>query len=300
MKRNIIVFFAILMGNLFAFAQRHEIGIQLGTSNLVGDIGKTKYLNPFPNNLDNISNEGIPFYGAIMYRMNFNPYQSLRFRFAYNHVQFNDKYAQEYYRQNRGYSGTNSVYELSAIFDYNFLPVNDEQRSMLSPYIFGGLSGLFFSNTQITAVNDFNRDASGNAITPTSDQDFNTNFTYGKSATKFSVAIPFGVGLKYKFNYNWAIFGELMFRATFTDAIDYSKMDNSDVKKIYNRDILASANSTKSLLQTEPYLTVSDQRVEDYLKAREVGNINSKDWVNTISLGISYSFGRPACYCQDK
>jgi hypothetical protein len=39
------------------------------------------------------------------------------------------------------------------------LPVNDEQRSMLSPYIFGGLSGLFFSNTQITAVNDFNRDA---------------------------------------------------------------------------------------------------------------------------------------------
>ena len=288
------------MGNLFAFAQRHEIGIQLGTSNLVGDIGKTKYLNPFPNNMNNISNDELPFYAALMYRMNFNPYQSLRFRFAYNHVQFNDKYAQEYYRQNRGYSGTNSVYELSAIFDYNFLPVNDEQRSMLSPYIFGGLSGLFFSNTQITAVNDFNRDASGNPITPTSDQDFNTNFTYGKRATKFSVAIPFGVGLKYKFNYNWAIFGELMFRATFTDAIDYSKMDNSDVKKIYNRDILASANSTKSLLQTEPYLTVSNQRVEDYLKAREVGNINSKDWVNTISLGISYSFGRPACYCQDK
>lgn len=288
------------MGNLFAFAQRHEIGIQLGTSNLVGDIGKSKYLNPFPNNMNNISNDGLPFYAALMYRMNFNPYQSLRFRFAYNHVQFNDKYAQEYYRQNRGYSGTNSVYELSAIFDYNFLPVNDEQRSMLSPYIFGGLSGLFFSNTQITAVNDFNRDSSGNAITPTSDEDFNTNFTYGKSATKFSVAIPFGVGLKYKFNYNWAIFGELMFRATFTDAIDYSKMDNSDVKKIYNRDILASANSTKSLLQTEPYLKVSDQRVEDYLKAREVGNINSKDWVNTISLGISYSFGRPACYCQDK
>ena len=288
------------MGNLFAFAQRHEIGIQLGTSNLVGDIGKTKYLNPFPNNMDNISNDGLPFYAALMYRMNFNPYQSLRFRFAYNHVQFNDKDAQECYRQNRGYSGTNSVYELSAIFDYNFLPVNDEQRSMLSPYIFGGLSGLFFSNTQITAVNDFNRDASGNPITPTSDEDFNTNFTYGKRATKFSVAIPFGVGLKYKFNYNWAIFGELMFRATFTDAIDYSKMDNSDVKKTYNRDILASANSTKSLLQTEPYLTVSDQRVEDYLKAREVGNINSKDWVNTISLGISYSFGRPACYCQDK
>lgn len=264
MKRKTLVIIALFFINLFAHAQRHEIGIQLGTSNLTGDVGKTKYINPFPNSINDLANEGIPFYGAIMYRMNFNPYQSVRFRLAYNHIQFNDKYAQELYRASRGLYGTNSVYELSAIFDYNFLPVNDEQRSMLSPYIFGGLSGLFFSNTQITAVNDFNRDSSGNAITPTSDEDFNTNFTYGKSATKFSVAIPFGVGLKYKFNYNWAIFGELMFRATFTDAIDYSKMDNSDVKKIYNRDILASANSTKSLLQTEPYLTVSDQRVEDY------------------------------------
>ena len=300
MKKNIIVIFAILIGNLFAFAQRHEIGIQLGTSNLVGDIGKTKYLNPFPNNLDNISNEGIPFYGAIMYRMNLNPYQSLRFRFAYNHLQFHDKYAQEYYRQNRGLSGQNSLYELSAIFDYNFLPVNEEQKSMLSPYIFGGLSGLFFSNTQITAVNDFNRDASGNPITPTSDEDFNTNFTYGKSATKFSVAIPFGVGLKYKFNYNWAIFGEFMFRPTFTDDIDYSKLETSSVSMTYNKDILASANSTKSLLQTEPFLTVAKQRVDDYLKSRNVGNINSKDWFNSISLGISYSFGRPPCYCQDK
>ena len=300
MKKNIIVIFAILIGNLFAYAQRHEIGIQLGTSNLVGDIGKTKYLNPLPYNLDNISNEGIPFYGAIMYRMNLNPYQSLRFRFAYNHLQFHDKYAQEYYRQNRGLSGQNSLYELSAIFDYNFLPVNEEQKSMLSPYIFGGLSGIVYSNSQITAANDFKRDAFGNAINPNTEQDFVTDFVYGKSASKFSLAIPFGVGLKYKFNYNWAIFGELMFRPTFTDDIDYSKLETSSVSMTYNKDIPASANSTKSLLQTEPFLTVAKQRVDDYLKSRNVGNINSKDWFNTISLGISYSFGRPPCYCQDK
>lgn len=300
MKRNIIVIFAILMGNLFAYAQRHEIGIQLGTSNLVGDVGKTNYLNPFPNNLNNISNEGIPFYAALMYRMNFNPHQSLRFRFAYNHVQFNDKNAQEYYRQNRGLSGGNSIYEVSAIFDYNFLPVNDEQKGMLSPYIFGGISGIVFSGTKITAVNDFNRDALGNAIAPSTDEDFKTDFAYGKSASKFSLAIPFGVGLKYKFNYNWAVFGEFMFRPTFTDSVDYSQLETSDVGMTYNKDILASANSTKSLLQTEPYLTVAKNRVDEYLKTKEVGNINSKDWVNTISIGISYSFGRPACYCVDK
>ena len=225
MKKNIIVIFAILIGNLFAFAQRHEIGIQLGTSNLVGDIGKTNYINPFltKRGYNNISNEGIPFYAALMYRMNLNPYQSLRFRFAYNHLTFNDRYAQEYYRQNRGLSGQNSLYELSAIFDYNFLPVNEEQKSMLSPYIFGGISGLMFNTT-----------LEGN---------------------KFGFAIPFGAGLKYKFNYNWALFGEFMFRATNSDTLDYSDEYN-------------------------------------------LGNLNSKDWMNSMSLGLSYSFGRPPCYCQ--
>lgn len=223
MKRKTLVIIALFFINLFAYAQRHEIGIQLGTSNLTGDIGKTKYINPFPNNINNLANEGIPFYGAIMYRMNFNPYQSVRFRLAYNHIQFNDKYAQELYRASRGLYGTNSVYEASAIFDYNFLPVNEEQKSMLSPYIFGGISGLMFNTT-----------LEGN---------------------KFGFAIPFGAGLKYKFNYNWALFGEFMFRATNSDTLDYSDEYN-------------------------------------------LGNLNSKDWMNSMSLGLSYSFGRPPCYCQ--
>lgn len=223
MKRKTLVIIALFFINLFAYAQRHEIGIQLGTSNLTGDIGKTKYINPFPNSINNLANEGIPFYGAIMYRMNFNPYQSVRFRLAYNHIQFNDKYAQELYRASRGLYGTNSVYEASAIFDYNFLPVNEEQKSMLSPYIFGGISGLMFNTT-----------LEGN---------------------KFGFAIPFGAGLKYKFNYNWALFGEFMFRATNSDTLDYSDEYN-------------------------------------------LGNLNSKDWMNSMSLGLSYSFGRPPCYCQ--
>ena len=223
MKRKTLVIIALFFINLFAHAQRHEIGIQLGTSNLTGDIGKTnKYINPLPDG-NSFTKDKLPFYGAIMYRMNFNPYQSVRFRLAYNRISFDDRYAQELYRASRGLYGTNSVYEASAIFDYNFLPVNEEQKSMLSPYIFGGISGLMFNTT-----------LEGN---------------------KFGFAIPFGAGLKYKFNYNWALFGEFMFRATNSDTLDYSDEYN-------------------------------------------LGNLNSKDWMNSMSLGLSYSFGRPPCYCQ--
>ena len=55
-----------------------------------------------------------------MYRMNFNPYQSVRFRLAYNHISFYDRYAQELYRASRGLYGTNSVYEASAILIITF------------------------------------------------------------------------------------------------------------------------------------------------------------------------------------
>ena len=222
MKRKTLVIIILLFFSFLAYAQRHEIGIQLGTSNLTGDIGKTKYINPLPDG-NIFTKDKLPFYGAIMYRMNFNPYQSVRFRLAYNHISFDDRYAQEDYRKKRGLYGTNSVYEASAIFDYNFFPVNEEQKSMLSPYIFGGISGLMFNTT-----------LEGN---------------------KFGFAIPFGAGLKYKFNYNWALFGEFMFRATNSDTLDYSDENN-------------------------------------------LGNLNSKDWMNSMSLGLSYSFGRPPCYCQ--
>lgn len=282
--------------SLFCFSQRHEVGVQLGTSNLVGDIGKTQYINPLPNSLQNINNEGIPFNAALMYRLNFNPYQTIRFSFGYSHIQFNDKYAQELYRKNRGYYGTNSIYEASAIFEYNFLPVNEEQKSMLSPYVFGGFSGIVYSAKQAVLYNDFNRTLIGVAIEPTSDTDFLTTPSYTNSKNKFSFAIPFGIGLKYKFNYNWALFGEFMFRPTFTDGIDYSNLESSDVKILFNKDIPGPEG--KSLLQTEPYLSEANKRANAFIESNSIGNSNSKDWVNSISIGLSYSFGRPPCYCD--
>lgn len=112
------------------------------------------------------------------------------------------------------------------------------------------------------------------------------------------MAIPFGVGLKYKFNYNWALFGEFMFRPTFSDSIDYSVIDDSSVKITYNKDFLADGSKSKSLLQESPYKEIAEAKAAELVKNRQVGNINSKDWVNSVSIGLSYSFGRPPCYCE--
>ena len=293
-NKLIYSFFAIILMVGFYKGQRHEIGVQLGMSNLVGDIGKTNYILQKPV-LSDIGDYGIPFYGGILYRMNFNPYQTVRLNIGYSHIQFIDAVAKEQYRRNRNLWGTNSIWEADLIFEYNFFPVNDEQKSLLSPYVFGGVGAMLMNSTKLVVNHDFYRDTGGNVIEPITD--FRTVHTY-ENGKKMTMAIPFGVGLKYKFNYNWAIFGEIMFRPTFSDSVDYSVIDDKDVKVTYNKEITVPGG-TKSILQESPYLQVAEQRVADFLQNRQIGNINSKDWVNTISVGLTYSFGRPPCYCGE-
>ena len=297
-KKIIYTLIAFFFISVSYQGQRHEIGVQLGMSNLVGDIGRTNYVLQKPI-LSNIADYGIPFYGSILYRMNFNPYQTVRLNLAYSNIQFVDSVAKEQYRRNRKLWGTNSIAEVDVLFEYNFFPVNDEQRSLLSPYIFGGVGAMLASSPQLNVENDFKRDPSGSPIDPIAGDpnSFETKETY-TSGKKLTMAIPFGVGLKYKFNYNWSLFGEFMFRPTFSDSIDYSVIDESSVKVTYNKDKLAPGSTTKSLLQESPFKEMAEAKVDKLLKDRQIGNINSKDWVNSVSIGLSYSFGRPPCYCD--
>ncbi len=294
MQKNFLYSLIAVLISSVSVAQKHEIGVQLGMSNLVGDIGKTNYVLQRPV-LSNIPDYGIPFYGGLLYRMNFNPYQTLRFNIGYSHIQFIDVTAKEEYRRNRKLWGTNSIMEVDALFEYNFFPVNDEQTGMLSPYVFGGLGAMIASTPQLIVENDFRR-VNEVAQTPLTPDDFITTQRY-ESGKSLTMAIPFGVGLKYKFNYNWALFGEFMFRPTFSDSIDYSVIDDKNVKVSYNKDITVDGKN-KSVLQESPYREVAEARTADILKQRQIGNTNSKDWVNSITLGLSYSFGRQPCYCD--
>lgn len=294
-KKLLLSLFAVILTVASVKAQRHELGVRLGTSNLVGDIGRTGYVLQAP--FGETSKYGFPAYGGIIYRMNFNPYQTLRFDLGYSHIQFGDAWAKEEYRRNRKLYGTNTLLEADAIFEYNLFPVNNEQeRGMLSPYIFAGIGAMMHDVTQATLIHDYRRDVDGVAQAPVNEIDFNTTAEY-YSGRKVTGYLPFGVGLKYKFNYNWAISGELMFRPTLTDQLDYSTINAKDVKSTYNADILAP-NTNTSLLQTDIYYAVSKEREREFLKNREVGDPNGNDWINSVTLGLTYSFGRPPCYCD--
>lgn len=299
MNKKLLFSFITMLGTVVGMkAQRNEVGIRLGMSNLIGDIGKTNYILQQPLDLNRASELGVPFYGGLLYRFNFNPYQTVRLDVGYNQVQFSDKSAKEEYRRNRNSFGKNNIYEASLVFEYNFFPVNNEQKDgMISPYIFTGIGGLMYDAPKATIRHDFRRNADGVAQAPINEQDFVSTPVYSLG-TKTSVNIPFGLGLKYKFNYGWAIFAEATFRYAFTDQLDHSKILAKDVISSYNGDII-SPNTGGSLLETGNYFVVAKERERAFVGNRSVGDLESRDWLNTFSIGLTYSFGRPPCYCED-
>lgn len=269
---------SLLLISLFSFSQKHEIGLQTGMSNLVGDIGNDQYVLQTP--YSDGTTYGIPFYLGAIYRLNLNPYQTIRFNLGYSNIQFNDSKSNEEYKKYRKSYGTNTVFHTDVIFEYQFLPVNNEQTSLLSPYIFGGIGGIIYSGQRLSI----------NYGDKTIQQIMNNPSDYKiskkENKNQLTLSVPFGIGLKYKFNYNWSVFAEATFRATFTDNIDYSHVDTDDLKIIYN-------NKDEQLTK-EQRKFVS----EALSNSLNVGNKYTKDWINSVTLGISYSFGRPPCYCD--
>ena len=266
MKKYLISGLVILCISL-SFAQRNEIGVKLGTASVYGD-ANTKFFQFLPDN--SLDRKTLPFTGSIFYKRNLNYYQGIKFSFGYNMVFFNDILQKKYQRVDK-VAASNDIVDASVTFEYNFFPINDELKrneTMWSPYVFAGLSGLIIDSPSATL--DVRQHGTNYSITP--------NIEDSTSKKKFSVGIPFGVGLKYKFGYNWTIALEALFRPTFSDDLDYNNIKKLDYNVQYNG------------VSNRP---AAEAAVERFLN-ENAGN-NSKDWLNTITLGISYSFGRIPC-----
>jgi hypothetical protein len=90
MKKILVLFFGLFFQNVMT-AQINEIGVFLGGSNFVGDVGKTNYISP---------NE--PAFG-IVYKWNKSPRHSYRFSYTQSTITANDLDSEVPGRNLRGY-----------------------------------------------------------------------------------------------------------------------------------------------------------------------------------------------------
>lgn len=195
MNRLFIFIFLIL--GLTLEAQIHEIGVFLGGSNYIGEIGKTTYIAP---------NEAA---FGILYKWNRSPRHSWRISYTQSRITANDKNASEPARIERNYSFENNIKELSLGLEFNFMDFNlHDSKRKITPYVYSGLSylhyeGLYFLNGD-----------------PDKDQ------SYG------SIAIPMTIGVKAKVMDHLILGLETGARYTFRDDLDGSNPTNSKYESL--------------------------------------------------------------------
>ena len=194
---KVFIFLVCLFPSLAIHAQIHEVGIFVGGSNYVGDVGPTTYISP---------NE--PALG-LLYKWNKSPRHAYRFSYTQSKIVSNDLDSEEGGRNQRGYRFENSIKEVSLGLEFNFFDFNlHELQRHFTPYVYSGISytqynGLFFVNGETR-----------------SDADHGT------------IAIPMTVGVKTNLNNRFIIGLEVGARYTLTDDIDGSNPTNKNLEQL--------------------------------------------------------------------
>ena len=174
-----------------AKAQIHEVGVFLGGSNYIGDIGSTTYIDP---------NE--PAFG-IVYKWNKSPRHAYRLSYIQSQITSNDLDSKENSRYQRGYRFKDNLKEVSLGLEFNFFDFNlHDLRTKFTPYVSSGIS-YFFTNYTLT--------------------DTKTGISINRrTERKKSVAIPMIVGIKTNISDKLILGIETGARYTLTDNIDGS------------------------------------------------------------------------------
>jgi hypothetical protein len=192
------IFNLLFLFSFFAMsAQIHELGVFVGLSNFVGDVGRTNYIHPNKPAL------------GILYKWNKSPRHSYRISYTQTNLRGNDLISKEASRYLRGYNFNNNVKELTLGLEFNFFDFNlHKSERKVTPYLFSGISYFKYDELYIDAGETF------------------------KEKNENSFAIPLNLGIKSNINPYIVLGLEIGARFTFTDNIDGSNPKNESFKTL--------------------------------------------------------------------
>ena len=174
-----------------SFSQINEIGVFVGGSNFIGDVGATDYISP---------NQAA--FGGI-YKWNRSTRHSYRVTAIFSELEGADANSDDPRRQQRGYSFNTNVFEVSAGMEFTFLDFNLHNRKpVATPYLYTGISIANHNNNY-----------------------FNNGVLTSENSNSWAYGIPMVLGFKMRFIENFILGIEVGARYTFSDEIDGSMPD---------------------------------------------------------------------------
>lgn len=258
-KKLILSFLTLISFLPITYAQRAEIGVNVGGSGYIGDLNQ---YNP-------LKISGVN--GGIFGKVNFDPHWGLGVHYNYGEIQADDALSKSTDLRQRNLNFKTSLHEIAFIGSFNFLDMySPGSRKRVTPYLFAGVGGVIFNS-----MLKYN----GEWLPSLSLRDLKTE---GQTDPykNYSVVIPYGVGVKYKKTESWTLFGQLGYRTTFTDYLD-------DVSGVYPQTSAFSG----------PSLNVSDRSVGNlYRPGDQRGDSRKRDTYLFVNIGISYTFVSQKCF----
>lgn len=197
MRYSILLVMSVLASQL-SFSQIYEVGLFVGGSNLIGDVGSTKYINP-----------NQPAFGGIL-KWNRSPRHAWRISAIYSKLEAIDSKSDDPRRVERNYTyENNSFFELSAGMEFTFVDFNLHTPGMKStPYLYTGITAAYHDNYYF--------DNSGRQIS--------------EDTASWAYGIPMVLGFKSNITDHLVLAGEIGVRYTFTDELDGSMPDTPELE----------------------------------------------------------------------
>jgi hypothetical protein len=179
-------------------AQINELGVFIGGSNFIGDVGKTNYISPNEITL------------GILYKWNKSPRHSYRFSYTQSTISGNDLDSDVPARNQRGYKFKNNIKEFSAGLEFNFFDFNLHEilDRKITPYVYSGIS--YFAYDELYVLNGETK----------------------KDYTASTLSIPMIVGVKSNVLKHFIVGFEVGARYTFTDNLDGSNPKNENLQTL--------------------------------------------------------------------
>jgi hypothetical protein len=197
MKKVLVLFFCLLTHS-FMNAQIHEIGVFLGGSNYIGDVGKTSFVSPNETAF------------GLLYKWNKSPRHSWRISYTQASISADDRDSDVPGRNLRGYHFKNDLKDITLGLEFNFFDFNLHEilEKKTTPYVHSGISMVIYD--ELYVLN-------------------------GKTKVDYrerSFAIPMVVGVKSNLFTHFIIGLEVGVRYTFTDNLDGSLPKNKNFETL--------------------------------------------------------------------
>lgn len=246
MKRLLLSLAMVSLAVGMTFAQVGEVGIGIGTSNFLGDLGKKS--PKMKNYFGDIDGSLFRPAAQVYYRHTINPRFAFKFALAYGQIAGDDRLSNTqqhrddgWYRSYRNLHFRSMLIEASVVTEFHilkFIPGSIDKHRW-TPYVFGGVAVFGFNpkanyNGEWVALQPLGTEGQGLE-----------QFPDRKKYSLIQPSIPLGFGVKFNVNRAWTITFEAGHRLTLTDYMDdvsttyagedafYNAYDPSKAKMVY-------------------------------------------------------------------